>query len=103
MNSFNQKLKFNSVRYVTELSFRPDHDNLPDHNSVSKQRLDSLVLKQFQFNPKLDKDYNDIVNDRKIMKLMVMTLQRKFLIRLVWNCQLPFIVEIDFSDFENFR
>ena len=63
LTSFKDTIKFNGERYVTELPFRPDHDQLPDNFAVAKQRLESLVDKRLRTDPALAAQYNDVFAD----------------------------------------
>ena len=55
-------MKYNGVRYVTNLPFKPNHEFIPDTYHVSLIRLFTLRNK-LEKDPKLFKEYDTILKD----------------------------------------
>ena len=65
IHDFEDQIKFNGVRYVTKLPFKPDHEELCDTFSVSKNRLSLLKKRLYDGDKKLLNNYNIFVEYEK--------------------------------------
>ena len=69
METFENNIYFNGSRYVTKLSFKEGCEGVPDNYSFCIGRPHSL-RKRLMANPKLLKDYSDIIEDYKAQSIV---------------------------------
>lgn len=62
LNIFNETIEFKQGRYVVQLPFRKNYEELSDNFSVAKRRLQSL-WRRFRKNPNLHLEYKNIIED----------------------------------------
>ena len=60
---FLQSIHFRDGRYEIQLPWKENHPDIPNHLSLCKIRLRSL-LKRFKFNPKLFQEYDKIIKEQ---------------------------------------
>ena len=60
---FLQSIHFRDGRYEIQLPWKESHPDIPNHLSLCKIRLRSL-LKRFKFNPKLFQEYDKIIKEQ---------------------------------------
>ena len=69
METSENNIYFNGSRYVTKLPFKDGCEGLPDNYSLYVGRLHSL-RKRLTANPKLLKDYTDVIEDYKAQSIV---------------------------------